>query len=472
MTTDRPLRGTVRTIALIVVAAAFVMDILDLTIVNVALPTLQRSFGAGNGAVQWIVAGYATVFAVLLAVGGRLGDIYGYRRMLMIGMAGFSIASLGCGLAPDASILILARLLQAAAAAMMLPQVMSIVQRLFLPHERVGALGVFGVLGGAAAVSGPVIGGFLIGANLFGLGWRPIFLINVPIGLVLLPLAGWLLPGGRSHHAPVLDVRGALLVVATAFCLMFPLLQGRSFGWPLWCWLLMGASVVFGSLLVRHSRRCVEQGRDTLFVPSLLRLRDFSLGLVLSMLFQMAIASLLFTLSLTLQIGLGFSPARAALAHIPFAIGSTLAIGYLARRLVSRFGARVIIAGCLSTIAGCALLGAELALLEPGAISVLVLALPMLLLGIGMGLVGGPLTPIALASVDIGLAGAASGLLKTIQEMGGAIGVALLGGLYLSFAGSSSARAEGMVLAAVALCLAACCVIAAQMRRSFGGSPS
>jgi EmrB/QacA subfamily drug resistance transporter len=457
-----------RTIALIVVAAAFVMDIVDLTIVNVALPTLQRTLGAGDGAVQWIVAGYATVFAVLLAVGGRLGDIYGYRRMLMIGMAGFSLASLGCGLAPGVKVLIAARLVQAVAAATMLPQIMSIVQRLFLPHERVSALGVFGVLGGTAAVLGPVLGGLIIGGDFFGLGWRPIFLVNVPIGLVLLPIAGRLLPAGRSAHAPVLDIGGVLLIIATAFSLVFPIIQGRALGWPIWCWPLMALSLPFGCLLAVHSRRRIARGQDTLFVPSLLRLHGFALGLAVSMIFQMAIASLLFTLSLTLQNGLGFTPARAALAHIPYALGSTLAIGYLARRLVPRFGARIIIWGGVVMMAGCAALGLELTLLAPGTISVAQLAVPMLLFGIGMGLVGGPLSPIALADVDIALAGAASGLLKTVQEMGGAIGVALIGGLYFALDGSGPERGELFVLAVVAACLATCCLLATRMRMSFG----
>jgi len=215
-----------RQMALVVVAGAFMMDLIDLTIVNVALPSIQRDLSADTAQMQWMVAGYAVAFAILLITGGRLGDTHGYRRLFMIGMAGFTLTSLLCGLSVSGPMLVAARLAQGATAALMLPQVMSLIQVMYPPAERIVALSVFGVLGGVAAVLGPVIGGLLIEADLFGLGWRPIFLINGPLGLIGLYAAWRLLPPGRSPHGGGVDLTGTALVAATLLALMLPLLQG------------------------------------------------------------------------------------------------------------------------------------------------------------------------------------------------------------------------------------------------------
>jgi len=420
-------------LAVLVAAVTLVMDILDLTIVNVAIPSLQASFGAGAAVAQWMVAGYATVFAILLVTGGRLGDIYGYRRILMLGMGGFVLASLGCGAAVTPVQLIAARLVQGGAAAMMLPQVMSLVQILYPPHRRVSILSVFGVLGGAAAVAGPVLGGLIIGADWFGLGWRPIFLINGPVGLLALALARLCLPSGGSPRAPRLDLPGMILSAVTVLAVMFPLIEGRDFGWPGWCFALLGGAVPLALLLARYSLGRMRRDGSALIVPDLFRIPAFARGLAVSVSFEAAASGLLFTLSLLLQQGLGLSPAAAGLAHVPYALGVAVGIGGLTRRILPRVGARLLGWGAL--VMGCGLTGLLLllGLAPPAALTPLTLSPVLLAMGLGMGLVTGPLSPLALSEVDPGHAGAASGLLKTVQQLGGAFGVAAAGGLFYAW---------------------------------------
>jgi EmrB/QacA subfamily drug resistance transporter len=432
-------RTAARRWALAVAACAFVMDIVDLTIVNVSLPTLRAQLGVGAAESQWLVAGYAMVFAVFLITGGRLGDIFGYRRMLLGGMAAFTAASLACGLAPDASVLVGARMAQGLAASVMLPQVGSLVQVMYPPQERVAALSLFGVMGGAAAVAGPLIGGLIIGADLIGLGWRPIFLINLPIGLFTIVAGRALLPGGGSPRAVRLDGPGVALTIATVGAVMVPLIEGRTQGWPAWSLLLLGAGLPLGAALVLYSRWRMARDGSALLVPALLRHRAFALGMGMATLFQAGLAGLLFMLTQVLQNGLGFSAEQAGLVHAPYALGSSLSIAVLARRALPRFGARVIAAGGVVMGAGLAVLAAQLSF---GAPTLWTLAPTMLAMGLGMGLVVGPLGPITLSEVDPAEAGAASGLSKAMQEFGGALGVAVPGGLYLELvSGGTAARA-------------------------------
>lgn len=418
-----------RTWALVVIACVLVMDILDLTIVNVAVPTLQTRFGAGETAVQWMVAGYATVFAILLVTGGRLGDIVGYRRMLIGGMGGFVLASALCGFAPDPQWLVAARLVQGITAAMMLPQIMSLVQILYPPRERIAALGVFGILGGTAAVAGPLIGGLLIGANLFGLGWRAIFLVNLPVGLATMAAAGVLLPAGGSLHRPRLDVTGTLLVTMTLAAVMVPLVEGRALGWPAWCIVLLCCAFPLAAVLIAYSRRRMARDGSAAIIPDLFHQRSFSLGFVMITLYQAAIAGLLFTLTQMLQQGLGFSAMQVGVAHVPFAIGSAIGIGLLARKVLPRIGPGLLVAGAGLMAAALILLVVQIA---AGWASVSGLFPVMFALGLGMGMLSGPLSQITLSEVDVGHAGGASGMMKSTQELGGAIGVALIGGLFYS----------------------------------------
>ncbi|MEC4591712.1 MULTISPECIES: MFS transporter [Nitrospirillum] len=415
--------------ALVIVAGAFMMDLIDLTIVNVALPSIQRDLGAGPAAMQWMVAGYAVAFAVLLITGGRLGDTHGYRRLFMVGVAGFTVTSLLCGAAASPALLVLSRLAQGAAAALMLPQVMSLIQVMYPPAERIGALAIFGVLGGLAAVLGPILGGLLIEANLFGLGWRPIFLINGPLGVAGLIGAWRVLPLGRSSRASGVDVLGTLLIAATLLAVILPLMQGREAGWPWWCLASLALAPFLGLLFMRHIRRRSTTG-TALVDPGLFANRGFTVGVCISLCFQVVTAGLLFILTLTLQYGLGCSPLETALVHVPYAVGASVAIGVVARRALPRIGLRLIGIGVVIMFAGLVVLFALISAQAP----LMAIGGALLVTGTGMGLTGGPLGPVTLSDVDVAHAGAASGTMKAVQQLGAASGAALIGSLYFALA--------------------------------------
>lgn len=415
--------------ALAVVACVVFLNVVDVTILNVAIPTIQRELQAGEAAIQWLVAGYASIFGVLIMTGGRLGDIYGYRKVLNAGLAGFVVTSLLCGVATSPETLIAARLAQGAAAALMTPQVSSVVQILYPPRERVAILGIFGVLGGAAAVAGPLIGGLLIEADLLGLGWRMIFLVNLPLGLVLLLAAAKFLPARKSPLAPRLDVAGTLLVTATFGTLLVPIVEGRVLGWPPWCLVLLAVSPVMLVGTLHYSRRRMRRDGSSMLVPGLFADRAFATGIGLATLFQASMAGTLFVLTLALQNGLSFSAGEVGLAHAPFAIGVAAGMGVLARRVLPRIGAALVPIGA-------AVMGTGLASVAWQIWSGIDRLLPyfptMTTMGLGCGMILGSVTPIALSEVDTDYAGAASGTLKSLQEFGGAGGVAVIGGVYLS----------------------------------------
>lgn len=436
-----------RSMALAIVAVAMVLDLVDMTIINVAVPTLQAQLGASDADVQWMVAGYSTIFALLLITGGRLGDIYGYKRAFLIGVAGFTLTSLFCGLAQDPGQLVAARLLQGGAAAIMLPQVMSLTQIMYAPHERMAALGLFGILGGLAAVLGPVIGGLLISANLFDLGWRPIFLVNLPIGILAIAFAVRVLPVGRSERQARLDMLGTFLVMLLLFSLIFPLIQGRDYGWPVWGFVLMAFSVPLAIILMRHSQARMRRDGSPLIVPDLFHARAFSVGLATTLIFQLATGGLLFTLALALQRGLGFSPAEVGIIHIPYALGASFAIGMLSRKALPRYGPIIISWGALLMGVGLSLLVLLLNYDNLVVVRPWLLAAPLLAMGLGMGLVGGPLPPCTLSEVDVGYAGSASGLLKAAQQLGAAIGAAAIGTLFFTIQPETDVGGTNAVLA-------------------------
>jgi MFS family permease len=277
-----------RTLAFATLTVAFVMDVLDSTIVNIAIPAIRADLGAGSVSVQWMVAGYSMAFAMLLISGGRMGDVFGYRRMFIGGMPGFTLASMLCGLVRTPTELIVARLVQGATAACMGPQVLALVQLLYLPYERVRALSFFGVLGGLTAVLGPVIGGALIEANVGGPGWRAIFLMNLPIGVAGIVAAWYLLPSGRSPDRLRIDWVGNVLVVALLFALVFPLVEARALGWPWWCFGLLAATVPTGLPLWWHLQQRTAHDGSALIDPTMFRDGSFFNGLLTSLIFAVA----------------------------------------------------------------------------------------------------------------------------------------------------------------------------------------
>lgn len=415
-----------RTIALIIVALAFVMDLLDTTIVNIAIPSIQENLGASYATIQWLIAGYSLTFATLLITGGRMGDVFGYKKLFLVGVSGFSLASLLCGLAWNSEILIVARLIQGVTAALMVPQVMSLMQVMYKPHERAGVMGLFGALAGVAASLGPVIGGFLIHANIAGLDWRPIFLINVPVGIFALLMALKYLPEGKSPHPLRLDIWGTGIVVIAMLLLVFPLIQGRELDWPLWTFGMMAAALPVLAMFRWWQKRKDKKDGSALIDPSLLKVPSFIKGLVMNVIFQGVMVGFFLPFTLLLQIGLGYEVILAAVTGIPTAVGIAFSIGFFGQKLIPKLGRYALTLGSVVMLIG--LVTTYLIAKANGLdVSGWHFIPGLFITGTGMGLVMAPIFAITLNDVDARHAGSASGVLSAIQQLGGAIGVALIG---------------------------------------------
>lgn len=426
-----------RQLALVAVALAFVMDLLDTTIVNVAIPSIGSTIGAGRAALEWIIAGYATAFAVLLIVGGRLGDSYGYRRMFLLGISLFTLASLACGLAPDALSLQVARVLQGATAALMVPQVMALVQVMYPPAQRYKVYTVFGFLGGFSAALGPIIGGLLIDANWFGLGWRLTFLINLPIGLFSL-VAGWrLLPPGRGVNAVPVDVTGAVLSVAVLFALLAPLIEGPEHGWPAGLVILLAATVPLAWGTLRYLRWRQAMHCDALVPPSLFKLRKVALGLICTLCINPILPGYLLVMTFVLQQGIGLSASQMAYACAPIALGAMGGITLIGPRLFKLLGVRVMLAGVGVTATSLCLAAWAV---HGGQLQPWVLGVAQFGMGLGMGLCGPQLSNATLQDVPMTDAGVAAGMFTAVQQIAAALGVALAGLLFFHHQSGAGAR--------------------------------
>ncbi len=411
-----------------VLIASF-MILLDISIVNVAIPSVQRDLGATYAQIQWVLAGYQLAYAVVLITGGRLGDIFGRKRMFIIGVSGFTVASLICGLAPSALTLIAARVLQGLMAALMYPQVLSVIQVSFPPRERGAAFGVFGGVVGVASISGPLLGGLLIQADIHigdhALLWRPIFLVNLPIGIGAVVAAFVFLRESRAPSAPRLDIPGVVLATLGLFLIAFPLVEGRDAGWPLWAYLMLaGGGLVMGGFL-RYIRFRARRGGSPLVEPALFGDRAFVVGSLIAMVLLAGIPAFFLTFSLYLQIGLGYSALHTGLTTLPFALLSALASG-VSIRLAPKLGKRILSLGCAVLVVG--LVGLWFTIASAGASVNSYQMIPALAVcGLGLGLVVAPLINIVLAGIHAGSAGSASGVLTTVQQVGGALGVAIIG---------------------------------------------
>ncbi|MCX5493585.1 DHA2 family efflux MFS transporter permease subunit [Kaistia dalseonensis] len=426
------LTGGARRLATIVVLFAFFMDVLDSTIVNVAIPSIEQSIGADPAAIQWIIAGYLLAFSLFLITGGRLGDIFGYKRMFLVGMAGFTLASTLCGLSSGSFMLILARLFQGAMAAVMVPQIMSTIQILY-PHplERQGVSAFYGALAGVAAVLGPVLGAFLIAGDAFGLGWRSIFMVNLPVGIVAFIMAAIVLPDTKSPHPLNVDVFGILLTIVALFMLVYPLIEGRELGWPAWSIASMLLSLPI--LIFFAWTQVVKErvGASPLVVPSLFGRRSFLVGVLLAAVFFAVLAGYFLVLSVFMQIGAGFSVLEAGLTGIPFSIAVAITSGISGPMLVPRFGRNVLTTGALGMAVGIGLLWIVVHMVGAGITPALIIP-PLIVAGMGMGAVVSPIFAFVLSDVPLRDAGSASGLVSAIQQVAGAIGVALVGLVFFS----------------------------------------
>lgn len=405
---------------------AEIMDLLDGTIVNIAAPSIQADLGGSNAVLQWTVAGYTLAFAVMLITGGRLGDIVGRRRMFVIGAGGFLLASVACGLAPSVGWLLAFRVLQGLLGAALIPQGLGIVKEVFPPEELPMAFGLFGPVIGLSAVGGPILGGFLIDADLLGSGWRSIFLINVPFGLLAIAGALTLMPATRTPNPPRLDPVGVLLVTAAAFGLIYPLVQGRELGWPAWTFLMLAAAVALLGIFVRYERRT---SASPLIEPSLLRNRAYISGLLVIAAFFGALVGFLLVFSVFVQIGLGFSPLKAGLTLAPLSLGMAIGAGVSGALLAPRFGRRVLHTGMAVGAVG--IVGVWFTLQVAGPTLTAWDFVPALfVVGLGNGLAVAPLFDIILAGVAGHEVGSASGLLTAVQQLGASVGVAMIGTLF------------------------------------------
>jgi EmrB/QacA subfamily drug resistance transporter len=426
-----------RTLALVIVAFAFIMDLLDNTIVNIAIPSIQADLGVSYTAIQWLVAGYALTFAVLLITGGRMGDVFGYKKVFMIGVSGFTLASLLCGASWSTGVLLAARLLQGAFAALMVPQVMSLMQVMYKPNERGGVMGIFGALAGVAATLGPIVGGILIHFNIAGLQWRPIFLINIPVGLFSLFAGFKYLPNGKSPHPLKLDLVGTGLVCLALFMLVYPLIQGRELGWPAWSFGLMLASLPVFAIFGWWQRKKEAKDGSPLVMPVLMRIKTFIVGLIINLTFESAMLGFFLPFTLMLQVGLGFSVVKAALTSIPTAVGISVAMAVFSQKIIPKLGRYTMVLGATTMAAGLGLLYVMLNRLGVD-MSPFAFIPGLLLVGCGMALIMSPMFSVALSDIDPTHAGSASGVLNAVQQLGGAIGIALLGLVFFTHLSSNA----------------------------------
>ncbi|WP_175541146.1 MFS transporter [Streptomyces pini] len=435
-----------RWLALLVLLVSAFMDFLDGTIVNVAAPAMQKSLGAGYSAIQWIMVGYQLAFALLLILGGRLGDIYGRKKVFLIGVAGFTITSLTAGLAQEPWQLVVSRIAQGAFAGVMVPQVLSIIHVTFTTaKERGAAFAMHGAVSGVAAAIGLSAGGLLVAWDLFGLDWRLIFLINVPVGIFGMIYGSKVISESKAPQALKLDVIGVVLGTAALVMVIYPLLQGRELGWPTLGFVSMAAAVPVLGAFIAWQKHKTRKDSSPLVALNLFRIRSYSSGLGVNLAVYIGVGMFNIGWMLYMQIGLGWSPMRAGLTSLPFCIGAFLTATMSVMVLVPKFGRKVMQIGALVLIAGLLDFIWVAGNYGSGAES-LHLALPLLLIGMGFGLVATPLPLVVTSEVPAEDAGSASGLVNTNTQLGFAIGGALVSVVFFAgLAGNTGAAVDGQV---------------------------
>ncbi len=437
-----------RWLGLSVLLVAAFMDLLDGNIVNVTVPSIQKDLGASYADTQWIIVGYVLACAVVLITGGRLGDIYGRRRMFLIGTAGFTLASALCALAQSPETLIGARVLQGGMTAVMLPQVLAIIHLVFDRHELGRVVGMYASIGGLALVGGPVIGGLLVSWNPLGLEWRSVFVVNLPVGVVTLLAARSHVDESRAPDALRPDVGGTLLATFGLLLLVCPLARGRELGWPTWSIVSLIASAPVFALFVAYERHKTRSGGSPLVVLALFRDRRYTAGLIVQLVLLCVPSAFFLTWTLYLQLGLDWSPLRTGLTTVPFSLGASIAGGLSMRLLFPRFGRDSLMAGAAIMTAGLVLYGWAA---ERHGVHVTSwqMVVPLLLIGIGLGQVIVPLTALTLADVPARDAGAASGMINATSQLGSVLGVALIGLVFFTAIGREAAHSADQVISRV-----------------------
>lgn len=411
-----------------VLMVATLMDLMDSTITNVALPTMSADLGATPVQLEWTLVGYVVAFAALLITGGRLGDIYGRRAVFFVGILGFTAASAFASFACSANMLIGTRIIQGAFAGIMVPQVLSSVQVMYTPKERGPIFGIIGALGAIGAIAGLLLGGWLVTANLFGTGWRSIFLINVPIGILLAVATLVWVHESRSDHPIKLDVLGTLLGTASVVLLVLPLTEGRASGWAWWIWaMLASAPFVIGIFIWQQHHHANTAGTQLLPLP-LFGIRSFSSGLLVQVISSMGHGGFALVLLFHLQSVHQFTPFESGLTLLPIGLGSILG-SPIAILLMKRLGKWAVLLGGLMQAAAYIWVikvfeGAGPAFSSWSLVPALALA------GVGMIVMIMPQTSITLAEIPSDDAGAASGALTTFGQVGMVLGIALVGMAY------------------------------------------
>ena len=414
-----------RTAILVTVLAAAFMDFLDNGIVVLAVPAIQADLGGGPGAVQLTIAGYTLAFAVGLVTGGRIGDVFGRRRVFLIGTVGFVITSVMCGMAPTIEVLMIARIAQGLTAALTVPQVLAIIKATYPPGKLKGPLAAFGAMAGVANVSGPLVAGLLIESDFGGLGWRVIFLVNIPVGILVLLATALLVPETRSQNPPRLDLAGVAFLTAALLLVVYPLVEGPRIHWPWWLIVMPLAAIPVLWWFWRVERRHEQTGGWPLLPTVMFTDRSLAAGLVLHVLLFSGIASFFMVSAITLQSGLGFSVLGAGLTSLPWPVALIIFSG-IGLALVARMGRRLLSLGALMMVAGMGVLmwsvsaqGAELSALH--------LAPGLALAGTGMAFIAPSLMDLVLSAASTRDAGAVSGALNTALQVGTALGIAVLG---------------------------------------------
>ncbi|MBB4738587.1 EmrB/QacA subfamily drug resistance transporter [Actinoplanes octamycinicus] len=429
--TSAPAAYRYRWVALFVILAVEVMDLLDALVTTIAGPVIRAELGGSYSLIQWLGAAYTLAMAIGLLTGGRLGDIYGRRRMFLIGAAGFTLASLACALAPSPGVLVGARAVQGLFGALMLPQGLGMMRDMFGPAERAKAFGAFGPVMGLASVGGPILAGWLVDADYFGSGWRMIFFINLPLGVFAVLGAIKFLPESRLDRAPRLDGPGVLFAAVGAFLLLFPLVQGRELDWPAWTFGMLALGVLAFGLFAVYEGGRERRGLDPLVTPSLFRKRAFTGGLALGLMFFASLIGTSLVFTFYLQIGLGYTPLKAGLTTLPQALGMVAGFIVAGAGLAERLGRKLLQLGTLVMVLGTVVFTGTVHLTGAD-ITPWHLIPALLLLGIGMGLAMAPFFGIVLAGVDDEESGSASGAITSVQQLGGAFGIAVLGTIFFA----------------------------------------
>lgn len=430
-------------LALVFLILAAVMDMMDVCIVNVALPVIRSDMKTGYSMLQWIIAGYTLTFAVLLITGGRLGDIFGRKKMFLIGIAGFTVSSAICGIAPTAIVLVVSRFVQGAFAAIMVPQVLSFIQVIFPVKQRGAAAAVYGIISGLASVAGPVIGATITQNNFFGLMWRPIFYINVPVGITAFIASAILLKESKASNAHSLDIKGVVIISLAMVLLLYPIIQGSDLGWPVWGFVMMAVAILIFVLFVRYELKIKENG-SPLMVLSLFKNRAFTVGVLINFLIYSGVTSFFMLFNIYSQTGLGYTVLNAGLITLPWSIGMFLASAP-ASTLVYKYGKRILLVGTLLLTVG---IGGLIYTISHFGLGVtgFQLSISMVIAGFGMGLTVPILLTIVLAGVPQTDAGSASGIINTSSQLGNSIGIAIIGVLLYGVLASASTASVNSVL--------------------------